>query len=340
VVWRRPGSTWRRLAQPRRTRRGALRNETMTLRKLNAYTSPYVHRFRKAGRETGRRVIDTALSSTMTLIHLEGDVVASFFLGFVFVFFLFLFTAKIGTRRFHRRLGEGVGLRATRVPFPVSFPRREIVAALPWQDKLRQSNLLIEGDARCRERYLERRPEMGDPRQRIAFERAAHRGSPLDGQFTEAPYRHHPGWTGDYRQIAGDGLPLSWERITHALSAGRKRTASRCWLAKGVASIIQRTTASPSHAGHSRKPYSRTTGTQGKTLRTGYRKHSRRTQSSRGTVASSTTRPTAARRYRRYGAGSKNGPPERFGGAIAGRECACRSRAIKVGGHDEEDFLP
>jgi phosphoglucomutase len=66
--------------------------------------------------------------------------------------------------------------------------------------------------------YHERRPDPGDPRQRVAFGTSGHRGSPSDGTFTEAHILAITQAVCDYRQSQGIDGPLFLGKDTHALS--------------------------------------------------------------------------------------------------------------------------
>src|SRR5215467_14323972 len=71
---------------------------------------------------------------------------------------------------------------------------------------------------RLEREYYERRPDLDDPGQRVSFGTSGHRGSSLDGSFTEAHIVATTQAICDYRagqKIAG---PLFLGRDTHALS--------------------------------------------------------------------------------------------------------------------------
>jgi hypothetical protein len=65
--------------------------------------------------------------------------------------------------------------------------------------------------ARLEREYYTRKPDIGDPDQRVFFGTSGHRGSPLAGAFTEGPHRRdHPGhlqlppWPWDRRPLLLD----------------------------------------------------------------------------------------------------------------------------------------
>ena len=83
-------------------------------------------------------------------------------------------------------------------------------------------------------------PTSADPKQLVSFGTSGHRGSPLNGAFTEAHIAgDHPG---HLRLPAGQGIdgPLYMGKDTHALSGPAQRTALEVLAANGVETIIQR----------------------------------------------------------------------------------------------------
>jgi phosphoglucomutase len=88
--------------------------------------------------------------------------------------------------------------------------------------------------------YYERRPDPGDPRQRVAFGTSGHRGTPLDGTFTEAHVLAITQAICDYRQSRGIDGPLFLGKDTHAVSGPAERTALEVLAANGVEAVIQR----------------------------------------------------------------------------------------------------
>ncbi len=94
--------------------------------------------------------------------------------------------------------------------------------------------------ARLEREYFERRPDMGDPNQRVSFGTSGHRGTSLNGTFTEAHILAITQAICEYRRSQGTDGPLYMGKDTHALSAPAQRTALEVLAANGVDTIIQR----------------------------------------------------------------------------------------------------
>lgn len=88
--------------------------------------------------------------------------------------------------------------------------------------------------------YFERRPDLDNPSQMVSFGTNGHRGSPLDGSFTEAHIRAITQAICDYRRSHGTDGPLYMGKDTHALSTPAQRTALEVLAGNGVETIIQR----------------------------------------------------------------------------------------------------
>ena len=88
--------------------------------------------------------------------------------------------------------------------------------------------------------YLERRPDLSDPNQMVSFGTSGHRGSPLDGTFTEAHILAITQAICDYRRSDGTDGPLYMGKDTHAVSDPAQRTALEVLAANNVDTIIQR----------------------------------------------------------------------------------------------------
>jgi phosphoglucomutase len=93
---------------------------------------------------------------------------------------------------------------------------------------------------RLEQEYYERKPDMDDPTQRVAFGTSGHRGSPFSGSFTEGHILAITQAICDYRGSQGIDGPLYLGKDTHALSAAAQRTAVEVLAANGVSAIIQR----------------------------------------------------------------------------------------------------
>ena len=94
--------------------------------------------------------------------------------------------------------------------------------------------------ARLEREYYARKPDIGDPNQRVIFGTSGHRGSPLAGSFTEAHIAAITQAICDYRRGQGIDGPLYMGKDTHALSEPAQRTALEVLVANGVDTIIQR----------------------------------------------------------------------------------------------------
>jgi phosphoglucomutase len=88
--------------------------------------------------------------------------------------------------------------------------------------------------------YYERKPDMEDPNQRVSFGTSGHRGSPLQGSFTEAHILAITQAICDYRHSHGTDGPLYMGKDTHAVSVPAERTALEVLAANNVATIIQK----------------------------------------------------------------------------------------------------
>ncbi|MBX3247919.1 MAG: phosphoglucomutase (alpha-D-glucose-1,6-bisphosphate-dependent) [Myxococcales bacterium] len=82
--------------------------------------------------------------------------------------------------------------------------------------------------------YYTRRPDMDDPRQRVAFGTSGHRGSAFDGSFNEAHIAAICLAVAEHRAGAGITGPLYLGKDTHALSTPAELTALEVLTAAGV----------------------------------------------------------------------------------------------------------
>jgi phosphoglucomutase len=94
--------------------------------------------------------------------------------------------------------------------------------------------------ARLEREYYGRRPDMGDPNQAVSFGTSGHRGSSLNGTFTEAHILAITQAICDYRRSKGTDGPLYMGKDTHALSNPAQRTALEVLAANNVNVIIHR----------------------------------------------------------------------------------------------------
>ena len=88
--------------------------------------------------------------------------------------------------------------------------------------------------------YYERRPDVADANQLVSFGTSGHRGSSLNGTFTEAHILAITQAICDYRRRHGTDGPLYMGKDTHALSAPAQRTALEVLAGNGVETILQR----------------------------------------------------------------------------------------------------
>src|ERR1700726_2091827 len=109
----------------------------------------------------------------------------------------------------------------------------------PLAGKPAPKELLIDV-ARLEREYYERKPDLSDPTQLVAFGTSGHRGSSLHGTFTEAHILAITQAICDYRRAHGVDGPLCMGKDTHALSGPAQRTALEVLAANGVHTIIQR----------------------------------------------------------------------------------------------------
>ena len=111
------------------------------------------------------------------------------------------------------------------------------MASSPLAGKPAPKELLVDL-VRLEREYYERRPEVGDPNQLVAFGTSGHRGSSLRGSFNEAHILAITQSICDFRRMKGtDGL-LYLGKDTHALSEPAQRTALEVLAANGVETVI------------------------------------------------------------------------------------------------------
>ncbi len=99
-------------------------------------------------------------------------------------------------------------------------------------------DMLIDVDRLCRE-YYDRRPDLADPSQLVSFGTSGHRGTPVDGTFTEAHILAIAQAICDYRRAHGIAGPLFMGQDTHALSGPAQQTALEVLAANAVETRIQ-----------------------------------------------------------------------------------------------------
>jgi phosphoglucomutase len=112
------------------------------------------------------------------------------------------------------------------------------MAISPLAGKPAPKDLLIDV-ARLEGEYYQRTPDLGDPTQLVAFGTSGHRGTALDGTFTEAHILAITQAICEYRRGQGIDGPVYMGKDTHALSGPAQRTALEVLAANGVETIIQ-----------------------------------------------------------------------------------------------------
>jgi phosphoglucomutase len=88
--------------------------------------------------------------------------------------------------------------------------------------------------------YFDGRPDLADSSQAVSFGTSGHRGTPLDGTFTEAHILAITQAICDYRLSTYTDGPLYMGKDTHALSSPAQRTALEVLAGNGVQTVIQR----------------------------------------------------------------------------------------------------
>jgi phosphoglucomutase len=113
------------------------------------------------------------------------------------------------------------------------------MAISPLAGKPAPKDLLIDV-ARLERDYHERKPDIADPNQRVAFGTSGHRGTPLRGTFTEAHILAITQAICEYRASKGIDGPVFVGKDTHAASGPAQRTALEVLAAHRVDAVIQR----------------------------------------------------------------------------------------------------
>ena len=112
------------------------------------------------------------------------------------------------------------------------------MAVSPLAGKPAPKELLIDV-GRLVNDYYTRKPDMADPNQRVQFGTSGHRGSSLNGTFTEAHILAITQAICEYRRGQGTDGPLFMGKDTHALSGPAQRSALEVLAANGVETVIQ-----------------------------------------------------------------------------------------------------
>jgi phosphoglucomutase len=101
--------------------------------------------------------------------------------------------------------------------------------------------------------FMERTPDVDDPRQRVRFGTSGHRGTPLDGSLTASHVAAITQAICEHRSARGIDGPIYMGKDTHAVSSLAELVALEVLAANGVTTIVQRDTIE-SDAGFSPTP--------------------------------------------------------------------------------------
>jgi phosphoglucomutase len=113
------------------------------------------------------------------------------------------------------------------------------MALSPLAGKPAPKEMLID-PLQVERQYYVRKPDPGDPAQKVTFGTSGHRGSPLTGSFNEAHILAITQAICDYRRRRDITGPLYMGRDTHAVSGPAQRTALEVLAGNGVATVMQR----------------------------------------------------------------------------------------------------
>ena len=113
------------------------------------------------------------------------------------------------------------------------------MAISPLAGKPAPKELLVDL-ARLEREYYAWRPDLGDSNQWVSFGTSGHRGTSLNGTFTEAHILAITQAICDFRRTQNINGPLQMGKDTHALSSPAQRTALEVLAANGVETVIQR----------------------------------------------------------------------------------------------------
>jgi phosphoglucomutase len=108
----------------------------------------------------------------------------------------------------------------------------------PLAGKRAPKELLIDVAALLRD-YHERIPDLSDPQQLVSFGTSGHRGTPLDGSFTESHILAITQAICDYRQKQRIGGPVYVGKDTHAASGPAQDSALEVLAGNGIETIYQ-----------------------------------------------------------------------------------------------------
>ncbi len=113
------------------------------------------------------------------------------------------------------------------------------MALHPLAGKPATQDMLIDV-AKLEKAYYDNRPDLNDPTQLVAFGTSGHRGTPFDGNFTEAHILATTQAICDYRRANRISGPLYMGKDSHAVSDAAQRTALEVLAANGIETFFQR----------------------------------------------------------------------------------------------------
>lgn len=112
------------------------------------------------------------------------------------------------------------------------------MAAHPLAGKPAPAEILINVDQLIAD-YYDKKPDPANPSQAVSFGTSGHRGTSLNGTFTESHILAITQALIEYRRAHGITGPIYLGKDTHALSAPAERTALEVLAANGIETMIQ-----------------------------------------------------------------------------------------------------
>ena len=107
----------------------------------------------------------------------------------------------------------------------------------PLAGKPAPKDLLIDA-SQLEDKFYESKPDPGNPNQLVSFGTSGHRGTSLNGTFTEAHILAITQAICEYRRGQGINGPLFMGKDTHALSRPAERVALEVLAANSVETFI------------------------------------------------------------------------------------------------------
>src|SRR5438874_1026963 len=121
---------------------------------------------------------------------------------------------------------------------PPSTSKESPMPLHPLAGTCAPKNVLIDV-AKLERAYYERKPDPADAAQRVQFGTSGHRGSSLNGTYTEDHILAITQAICEYRHGQGTDGPLFLGKDTHALSGPAQRSALEVLAANGATAVIQ-----------------------------------------------------------------------------------------------------